>query len=51
MKLNETELLNLINIVGQVSVPIASKQAETLKELVNKMSKMVDESKKDVKEK
>ncbi len=46
MKLNASELLNLINIVGQVSVPVASKEAETLKGLINKMSKMMDEFKK-----
>ena len=45
MKLNEQELINLINIVGQVSRPIASKEAVYLKDLINKMSKMVDELK------
>ena len=51
MQLNKNELLNLIRVVGQVSVPVASQEANVLKDLINKMSKMVDESKKDVKEK
>ena len=45
MKLNKEELTNLINIVGQVSVPIASKEARTLRDLINKMSKMIDKIK------
>lgn len=45
MKLDEQELINLINIVGQVSRPIASKEATYLQALINKMSKMVDELK------
>ena len=45
MKLTKEELKLLINIVGQVSAPIASQQAEQLRQLINKMSKMVDEKK------
>ena len=43
VKLDEKELQNLINIVGQVSVPVS--QSPILVELINKMSKMIDELK------
>lgn len=38
--LNKKELLMLINIVGEVSVPV--KQSSTFVDLINKMSKMID---------
>ena len=41
MKLNKEELQNLINIVGQVSVPV--NQSPALVALINKMSKILDE--------
>jgi len=40
--LTKEELLTLINIAGQVSAPVASKEAQVIRELINKMSKMVD---------
>ena len=43
MKLNRDELVQLINIVGQVNVPVASKEAEVLRGLINKMSLMANE--------
>lgn len=42
-KLTKEELQNLINISGQVSVPVASQQAETVRLLINKLSRMMDE--------
>lgn len=42
-KLTEQELQTLINIVAQVNVPVA--QSPPLVELINKMSKMMDELK------
>ena len=42
MKLNKEELTNLINIVGQDSAPIASKEAQVMRDLINKLSKMID---------
>jgi len=51
MKLTKDELITLINIVSQVNVPLVSKQAESLRELINKMSKMVDELEVDKKRK
>lgn len=45
LELTKEELVTLINIVGQVSVPIASKEANVLRELINKMSKMIDQIK------
>ena len=41
MKLTKEELQNLINVVGQVSVPV--NQSPVLIALINKMSKMLDE--------
>ncbi len=49
MQLDKQELINLINIVGQVSRPVASEEANYLKNLINKMSKMVDALKDEVK--
>lgn len=43
MKLNEEELINLINIVGTVSRPVASQEATYLQNLIQKMSKMLEE--------
>lgn len=42
-QLTQEELQTLINIVAQVQVPVA--QASALIELINKMSRMVDEAK------
>lgn len=43
MNLTKNDLMTLSNIVGQVSVPIASKEALQLKELINKMAMMINE--------
>ena len=45
IRLTKEELQILINIVGQVSTPIASKQAEQLRQLINKMSIIINELK------
>ena len=50
MKLDQQELINLINIASQVSRPVASEEATYLRNLINKMSKMVDELKNPAKE-
>ena len=42
-KLTEQELQMLINIVAQVTVPVA--QSPPFTEIINKMSKMIDELK------
>lgn len=42
-QLTADELQTLINIVAQVQVPVA--QASPLIELINKMSRMIDEAK------
>lgn len=46
-QLTQEELQTLINIVGQVQVPVA--QAPPLIELINKMSRMIDRLKTDEK--
>ncbi len=43
MTLNTMELKQLIQVVGQVSVPIASQKAALLGGLINKMSLMINE--------
>lgn len=43
MNLTKNDLMALSNIVGQVSVPIASEEALQLKELINKMAMMINE--------
>ena len=43
MKLTKEELVTLSNIAGQVSVPVASKEAQVLRDLINKMAKIIDE--------
>lgn len=45
IKLTKEELQTLIGVVGQVSVPISSKEHETAIGLINKLSKMVGEVK------
>lgn len=51
MQLDEQELVNLINVCGQVSRPIASEEANYLRNLINKMSKIVDKLKSKAKDK
>lgn len=41
MKLTKEELTLLINVLAQVSVPVA--QSQQYIDLINKMSKMIDE--------
>ena len=43
MTLNTMELKQLIQVTGQVSVPVASKDAMVLGQLINKMSLMIEE--------
>ena len=44
-QLNEKELINLINVCGSVSRPVASEEATYLRNLISKLSMMINELK------